>query len=196
MIDHRDSFVHNVEQIVMQEGFTVTTLRPNEVTIEGIERMRPSSIILSPGPGNPFKQKDKFVTSIEVVRRFKDKVPILGVCLGMQIINVAFGGTLRRAKRIYHGIVDEIMVIDRGPLYFDMPERFKATRYHSLVIDKLGEGLVVEAFSLSDGEIMSVRHKRFKVFGTQYHPESVGTLPLGQKLIRNFLTLTKRLGKF
>ncbi len=196
LLDHRDSFVHNIEQLIMQEGFNVVTLRPNEVELSGIERMRPSSIILSPGPGNPFTQKEKFEKSIEVVKKFGKNTPILGICLGMQIINVALGGTLRKAKRVYHGIVDDILVTDPGPLYFDVPERFKATRYHSLVIDKLADGLVVEALSLSDGEIMSVRHKEYKIYGTQYHPESVGTLPLGQKIVRNFLLLTKRLGRF
>ena len=174
----------------------MVTVRPSEIELSGVERIRPSSIILSPGPGNPYTQKNKFEKSIEIVKRFGKNIPILGICLGMQIINVALGGTLRRSKRIYHGIVDEIIVINRGPLYFDIPEKFRATRYHSLVIDKLGDGLIVESLSLSDGEIMSVRHKHYKIFGTQYHPESIGTLPIGQKILRNFLTLTKKIGVF
>jgi len=191
LVDHRDSFVHNVEQIIMDEGFTVATLRQEELSLSAVERLRPLAIVLSPGPGNPHKQRERFKTSIEIVRKFSKKTPVLGVCLGMQIINIAFGGTLRRAKRIYHGVVDEIMVLERGPLFFGVPEKFEGTRYHSLVVDRLGEGLKVEALSASDGEIMAVRHERLKVFGVQFHPESIGTLPLGQRMIRNFLELSK-----
>jgi len=196
LVDHRDSFVHNVEQIIMEEGFAVATLRQEELSPSAAERLRPSAIVLSPGPGNPYAQKDKFETSIRIVNKFKGKVPILGICLGMQIINVALGGTLRKAKRVYHGVVDEIVVKDRGPLFFGLPERFPATRYHSLVVDELGEGLVVEALSLSDGEVMAVRHEELPLFGLQFHPESIGTLPAGQKIIRNFLALSKPLSLF
>ena len=191
LVDHRDSFVHNVEQIIMDEGFSVATLRQEELRPSAVERLRPLAIVLSPGPGNPDKQRERFKVSFELVRRFAGKIPILGICLGLQIINVALGGTLRRAKRIYHGVVDEVVVTEGGPLFFGLPEKFKATRYHSLVIDRLGEGLEVEALSASDGEIMAVRHEKFKLFGVQFHPESIGTLPLGQIMIRNFLELSK-----
>ena len=196
LVDHRDSFVHNVEQIIMEEGYAVATLRQEELSLSAVERLRPSAIVLSPGPGNPHEQRDRFKTSIEIVRKFAGKVPMLGICLGMQIMNVALGGTLRRAKRIYHGVVDEVLVVNGGPLFFGLPEKFKATRYHSLVIDRLGEGLVVEALSASDGEIMAVRHEEHKLFGLQFHPESIGTLPLGQAIIRNFLALSRPFSLF
>ena len=187
LIDHRDSFVHNVEQIVQDLGFTVVTLRQDEVTLSGIERMRPSAIILSPGPGNPYTQRDKFQVSLSVVHRFKGKIPIFGICLGLQLINVAYGGTLRRAKKIYHGIVDEVVKVRESTIYFSLPERFKGTRYHSLAIDKLGEGLEVNAVSLSDGEIMGIEDETSKVYAVQFHPESIGSLPLGRRIISNFL---------
>ncbi len=189
LIDHKDSFVHNVEQIIEELGYVVVTLRQDEVNIRGIERIRPSAIVLSPGPGNPYLQKERFRLSLEVVNKFKGKVPIMGICLGLQIINVAYGGTLRRAKRIYHGIVDEIIKIKESKVLFGIPERFEGTRYHSLVIDKLGEGLEVTTLSSSDGEIMSIEDRVNNVYGVQFHPESIGSLPLGKRIIMNFLNV-------
>ncbi|UXD21586.1 anthranilate synthase subunit II [Ignicoccus pacificus DSM 13166] len=188
LIDHRDSFVHNVEQILQELGAPVVTLRSNEISLRAVDRMRPSAIVLSPGPGNPYTQRDRFRISIEIVKRFHKKIPILGICLGLQIINVAMGGTLRRAKRIYHGIVDEVMKTKDSPIFFGVPERFEGTRYHSLVIDELGRGLKVTALSLSDGEIMAIEGEN--LYGVQFHPESVGSLPLGKKILMNFLNLS------
>jgi len=187
LIDHKDSFVHNVEQIVQELGFAVTTLRQEEVSVSAVERMRPKAIILSPGPGNPYSQQRRFKVSLDIVRRFRAKIPILGICLGLQIINTAYGGSLRRAKKIYHGIVDEIVKVGDSPLFFSLPERFKGTRYHSLVIDELGKGLSVNALSLSDGEIMGIEDPNASIYGVQFHPESIGSLPLGKRIIMNFL---------
>ncbi|WP_217221089.1 anthranilate synthase component II [Ignicoccus islandicus] len=196
LIDHRDSFVHNIEQIVEELGFSVVTLRPEEVSLRGIERIRPSYLILSPGPGNPYLQKERFSKSITLVKEFAGKIPILGVCLGLQIINVARGGTLRRAKRIYHGIVDEVMITKESPIFLGIPQKFKGTRYHSLVIDELGEGLEVSALSLSDGEIMAIQDVENSVYGVQFHPESVGNLAVGKRIISNFLSTSRPLRAF
>ena len=190
VIDHYDSFVYNIVQLLREEGVETVTLRPNDFTINAIERMRPDGIILSPGPGNPYTQKDRFGKSIEIVRRYGRKIPVMGVCLGMQIINVAFNGTLRRAKNIFHGVVDEIM-LKESKIYLGLPKVIKGTRYHSLVVDKIGNGLKVNALSMRDGEVMGVEHEEYPIFGFQFHPESIGSLPMSKMIFRNFVYLMK-----
>ncbi len=190
VVDHYDSFVYNVVQLLREEGVETVTLRPNEFEIKAIERMRPDGIILSPGPGNPYTQRERFGKSIEIVRRFGKKIPIMGVCLGMQIINVAFGGSLRKAKNVYHGVVDQIL-LKESKIYMGMPKKIAGTRYHSLAVDELGKDLKVNALSLKDGEVMGIEHLTYPIYGFQFHPESVGSLPTSKMIFRNFVYIMR-----
>lgn len=186
IVDNYDSFVYNIAHYVAELGSRPLVLRNDEVSVKIVERIRPDRIVISPGPGHPANPRD-VGASIDIVREFAGRVPILGVCLGHQIIGVVFGAEVRRAKTIKHGKTSQVRHMG-GPLYVGVPEVFTAMRYHSLVIDKVPPSLVVDAVSLDDGEVMGVRHVEYPVYGVQYHPESVGT-PLGKKIIKNFLDL-------
>jgi anthranilate synthase/aminodeoxychorismate synthase-like glutamine amidotransferase len=148
--------------------------------------MKPAAIIISPGPGNP----DEAGISLELVKHFSGKLPVLGVCLGHQTIGQAFGGKIIRAKRLMHGKVSEVTGDGKG-LFQGIDRPFKAMRYHSLAIEKesLPKDLIVTATS-DDGEIMGVRHVSHQTEGIQFHPESIMT-PLGKKMLRNFLNSVK-----
>lgn len=184
IIDNYDSFTYNIAQYVGELGSRPLVVRNDEITPAAIERIRPDRIIVSPGPGHPENPRDVGV-SREVVKRMAPKVPILGICLGHQIIGSVFGAKVRHAKTIKHGKTSYIRHMG-GPLYSGVPEVFKAMRYHSLVIDEVPSSLIVEAISLDDGEIMGVRHVEYAVFGVQFHPESIGT-ELGKRILKNFL---------
>ena len=186
IVDNYDSFVYNIAHYVAELGSRPLVLRNDEVSVKIVERIRPDRIVISPGPGHPANPRD-VGASIDIVREFAGRVPILGVCLGHQIIGVVFGAEVRRAKTIKHGKTSQVRHMG-GPLSVGVPEVFTAMRYHSLVIDKVAPSLVVDAVSLDDGEVMGVRHVEYPVYGVQYHPESVGT-PLGKKIIKNFLDL-------
>ena len=183
LIDNYDSFTYNIYQYLRKLNYDVTVKRNNCITVSEIETMKPSHIIISPGPGNP----DDAGVSVEVVNHFKGKIPILGVCLGHQCIGAAFGGEIVRAKKIYHGKSSEIMH-DGKTIFNGLKNPFIATRYHSLVIRKvtLPEELEVSATS-EDGEIMAVRHVTHSIEGVQFHPESIGTA-FGYELFTNFLS--------
>ncbi len=184
VIDNYDSFVYNLVDVLANLGARSIVVRNDEITVRGVERMNPDRIIISPGPGSPLKPRDVGI-SIEVVRRLGWRIPILGVCLGHQVIGVAYGARVRRAKRIMHGKTDTI-IHEGGKLYRGVPREFTAMRYHSLVIDDLPPVLRVEARSATDGEIMGVRHVEHPVHGVQFHPESIGT-PHGPQILKNFL---------
>ena len=186
IIDNYDSFVYNIAQYVAELGSRPVVVRNDEVGIRAIERMRPDRIIISPGPGSPLNPRDVGI-SPDVVMHFAGKVPILGVCLGHQIIGAVFGARVRRARQIMHGKASPVRHMG-GPLYQGVPSEFVAMRYHSLVIDNPPDQLVVDAVSLDDGEIMGVRHVEYPLFGVQYHPESVGT-DVGKRILKNFLDL-------
>jgi anthranilate synthase/phosphoribosyltransferase len=184
IIDNYDSFTYNLYQILSEiSEEPVRVERNDRITLREIELMAPSRIVISPGPGTP---EDAGI-SVEAVRKFSGKLPILGVCLGHQAIGYAFGGRIKRAARIVHGKVEDISLDGKG-LFRNLPSPSAFTRYHSLVIDpeSLPEELEVTAFS-RDGEIMGVRHKRHTVEGIQFHPESVAS-PHGRRLLKNFLT--------
>jgi anthranilate synthase component 2 len=121
-----------------------------------------------------------------VIRQLGKRIPILGICLGHQAIGYAFGAKIRRAKKVFHGKISRIRHNSTTILYDGIPQEFEATRYHSLVIDEVKEPLVINAYSLEDNEIMGVHHIEYRIFGVQFHPESVGT-PLGKKILYNFL---------
>jgi len=187
IIDNFDSFTYNLYQLIGSINPDIKVIRNNEMTVDEIENLCPSHIILSPGPGYP---KDAGVC-IEAVKTLKRSIPILGVCLGHQAICEAYGGTIDHAKKIMHGKQSEILVANTCPLFKKMAGKVKAARYHSLAVkpNTLPENLLVTART-QDDEIMAVMDKDYPVFGVQFHPESILT-PEGIQMIKNFLKLRK-----
>jgi anthranilate synthase component 2 len=183
MIDNYDSFTYNIVQYFGELGEDVRTVRNDEITLEQIAAMKPDRICISPGPKAP---KDAGI-SLDVLREFKGKVPILGVCLGHQAIGEAFGGKVIRAKQVMHGKTSTIAHIGEG-VFEDLPSPFTVIRYHSLAIERssLPACLEVTAWT-DDGEIMGVRHKEYDIEGVQFHPESILS-EHGHALLKNFLT--------
>jgi len=187
MIDNYDSFTYNLVQYLGEIGEDIKVFRNDKITIHEIERLNPERIVISPGPCTP---KEAGV-SVELIKHFSGKVPLLGVCLGHQAIGAAFGGEIVRAQRLMHGKTS--MINHDGKTIFEgLPNPFEATRYHSLVIKKetLPDCLEITAWT-DIGEIMGVRHKKFIVEGVQFHPESILT-KVGKDLLRNFLQLIIR----
>lgn len=184
MIDNYDSFTYNLVQYLGELGEDIKVFRNDRVTIKDIEELRPERIVISPGPCTP---KEAGV-SVDVIKYFAGKIPILGVCLGHQAIGAAFGGDIIRAPRLMHGKTSMIYH-DGKTIYEGLPNPFEATRYHSLVIKKetLPSCLEITAWTDQD-EIMGVRHKEFIVEGVQFHPESILT-KVGKTLLKNFLKL-------
>ena len=184
VIDNYDSFTYNIVQYLGELGADIKVYRNDALTVEKIEELKPERIMISPGPGIPANAG----ISIEAIRAFAGKVPILGVCLGHQAIGEAFGGCVVRAKTLMHGKISEICH-DARTIYRGLPYRFKATRYHSLVIDKdtVPETLEISA-TTPDGVVMGVRHRTWPVEGVQFHPESIMT-EHGKTLFENFLKL-------
>ena len=182
MIDNYDSFTYNLVQYLGELGEDVKVLRNDEITLEGIEKLTPARIVISPGPCTP----DEAGISVPLVRHFAGKVPILGVCLGHQSIGQALGGRIVHARQLMHGKTSAIHHDGRG-VFRGLPDAFTATRYHSLAIERasLPGCLEISAWS-GDGEIMGVRHKAFAVEGVQFHPESILT-EHGHRLLKNFL---------
>jgi para-aminobenzoate synthetase component II len=184
VIDNYDSFTYNLVQYLGELGEKVEVFRNDCVSISQMTELKPKQIIISPGPGVP---GDAGV-SIEVVKAFSGKVPVLGVCLGHQAIGEAFGGKIVRAKSLMHGKTSEICH-DSRTIFSGLPYRFKATRYHSLVIDTDGMPSCLEVSATTpDGVVMGVRHLEYPVEGVQFHPESVMT-EHGKQMLENFLKL-------
>ena len=187
MIDNYDSFTYNLVQYLGELGADVRVFRNDQVTVEQIGEMAPGKIVISPGPCTP----NEAGVSIEAIRAFAGKVPILGVCLGHQSIGQAFGGRIVHARSIMHGKTSMIHHGNSG-VFHGLPEPFEATRYQSLVIEKesLPDCLEVTAWTedseVGIDEIMGVRHKTLPVEGVQFHPESILT-GSGHDLLRNFL---------
>jgi anthranilate synthase/aminodeoxychorismate synthase-like glutamine amidotransferase len=187
MIDNYDSFTFNIVQYVEQMGEDVQVYRNDKITLDGIKKLKPQAIFLSPGPCSPL---DAGIT-VDVVHAFHKTLPILGICLGHQSIGYAFGGDIVRAERIMHGKVSPVNH-DSKTIFAGLPNPFTAGRYHSLVVrpETLPDCLEVSAMT-TEGEIMGFRHKEYPVEGIQFHPESVLT-PQGKRIIRNFLKYTGR----
>ena len=187
MIDNYDSFTYNLVQYLGELGADVQVHRNDRITMEEIERLAPEKIVISPGPCTP----NEAGVSVETIRHFAGRVPILGVCLGHQSIGQAFGGRIVHAGEIMHGKTSMISHADTG-VFRGLPQPFEATRYHSLVIEpaSLPECLEVTAWTedVQGGmdEIMGVRHRDMPVEGVQFHPESILT-EQGHALLRNFL---------
>jgi len=187
MIDNYDSFTYNLVQYLGELGEDITVFRNDKITVPEIEKMQPARIVISPGPCTP---KEAGI-SIETIRHFAGKIPLLGVCLGHQSIGAAFGGEIIRAPRLMHGKTSTIHH-DGRTLFQGLPNPFEATRYHSLLIERDTLPRCLEITAWTDvGEIMGVRHKEFVVEGVQFHPESILTT-VGKDLLRNFLNLGKR----
>ena len=188
MIDNYDSFTFNIVQYLGELGADVLVKRNDEVSIDEIKTLNPERIVISPGPCTP----NEAGVSIEVVKYFCKHKPILGVCLGHQTIGQAFGGKIVSAKKIMHGKTSKI-IHDGDYLFRNIEQKFTATRYHSLVIDpdSLPDSLIITARTDdndNESEIMGVRHKDYKLFGVQFHPESILT-ESGHKLLENFLNV-------
>mgnify|MGYP004703996733 CR=1 FL=1 len=187
MIDNYDSFTYNLVQYLGQLGEEVAVRRNDEITLVEIEAMQPEAIFLSPGPCSP----EQAGITVDVVRTFHPRIPILGVCLGHQAIASAFGGSVVRAGRIMHGKTSPILN-DGRTIFEGLASPFPAGRYHSLLVERetLPDCLEISA-ETEEGEIMGLRHKRWPVEGIQFHPESILT-PGGKRIIRNFLKMLDR----
>lgn len=182
VIDNYDSFVYNLVQYFGEMGETPVVRRNDRVTVTEAEEMRPSRIVISPGPCTPAEAG----VSNDIILAFAGKVPILGVCLGHQCIAAAFGGEIVKAERLMHGKTS--MIHHRCTTIFEgVPDPFEATRYHSLIVrrETLPDCLEVIA-ETAEGEIMAIKHRRFPVWGVQFHPESILTAE-GIRILRNFL---------
>lgn len=190
MIDNYDSFTYNVVQYFAELGADVRVYRNDEITIEQMEALNPDHLVISPGPCTP----NEAGISMKAIEHFAGKLPILGICLGHQSIGQVFGGHIIRAGQVMHGKISDIHHANLG-VFANLPNPYKATRYHSLVIDKnhLPECLEITAWTENqDGsmeEIMGVRHKTLAIEGVQFHPESILT-EHGHALLKNFLTTT------
>ena len=186
MIDNYDSFTYNLVQYFGELGADLKIYRNDALTLKDIARMKPEKIVISPGPGNP----DSAGISVDVIKEYAGKIPLLGVCLGHQCIGQAFGGKIVRAKKLMHGKTSKIKHNGKD-LFKGVEYPFEATRYHSLVIEPktLPKCLNVTAWTY-ENEIMGVRHEKFPLWGVQFHPESILT-SAGKKILKNFLTLKK-----
>jgi anthranilate synthase component II len=184
MIDNYDSFTYNLVQYFGELGEDVRVYRNNKITLDEIEALHPRRVVVSPGPCTP---KEAGV-SVDVIKRFGGRIPLLGVCLGHQSLAVAFGGEVVRAERLMHGKTSRIEH-DGKTIFKDLPNPFEATRYHSLIVKR---STLPSCFEISaetaEGEIMGIRHRSLGIEGVQFHPESILTT-VGKDLLRNFLKL-------
>jgi len=186
MIDNYDSFTYNVVQYCRELGADLKIIRNDEMSVDEIANLHPEKIIVSPGPASP----DEAGITLDVIRYFKDKVPILGICLGHQSIAQVFGGDVVRAKNMMHGKTSIMKQTQQCTLFKDIPQKFIATRYHSLIVDKNSLPDIIEptAFSSDDDEIMALKIKDKEIYGVQFHPESIMS-EYGHEMIGNFLKL-------
>jgi len=187
MLDNYDSFTYNLVQYFGELGEEVTVVRNDQMTVEEIAALDPDLICVSPGPCSPAEAG----ISVELIKHFAGKKPILGVCLGHQSIGAAFGGKIIRAKQIMHGKTSPITHTGTD-VFKGLPSPFTVTRYHSLAIERetLPDCLTVTA-ETDDGEIMGVAHKTLPIYGVQFHPESVLS-EHGHALLKNFLEMNKK----
>jgi anthranilate synthase/aminodeoxychorismate synthase-like glutamine amidotransferase len=184
VIDNYDSFTYNLVQYFGELGADPVVKRNDAVTANEVEKMRPDKIVISPGPGTP---ADAGI-SMDLIRRFGPKLPILGVCLGHQSIGEVYGGKVVRAERLMHGKTSPIRHDGKG-VFAGLPNPFEATRYHSLLVEKKSVPACLEVTAdTAEGEIMGLRHREFPVHGVQFHPESILSKE-GKDLLANFLKM-------
>ena len=183
LIDNYDSFSYNLYQMIGSINPDIKVIRNDEMTVEEIEALNPSRIILSPGPGRP----ENAGVIIDVIKKLKGRFPILGVCLGHQAISMAFGATVTYAPRLMHGKQSEVKIDTEDKIFKGLPERINVARYHSLIADPdtIPEELKVTAVT-DEGEVMAVSHKDYPIYGLQFHPESILT-PEGKTILNNFI---------
>ena len=186
IIDNYDSFTFNLYQLIGEINPDIKVVRNDKLTIEDIRAMQPDHIIISPGPGNP-KQAG---ICLEVIRQLAGEFPILGVCLGHQVIGTVYGASVKKGSRPMHGKVTEIHNHGTG-VFAGLPEKYKVTRYHSLIVreDSIPEEYQVDAVS-DDGAVMGISHKTLPLYGVQFHPEAVLT-EYGHELLENFCKIAE-----
>ena len=186
MIDNYDSFTYNLVQYLRELGEDVVVYRNDKITLAEIEALKPQRLVISPGPCTP----NEAGISVEVIKYFAGKLPILGVCLGHQSVGQAFGGRIVRAERLMHGKTS-LVFHDNRELFDGLPNPFDATRYHSLLVERSSfpACLEITAWTAED-EIMGLRHRDLPVWGMQFHPESILTVT-GMDMLRNFIEMTK-----
>ena len=182
LIDNYDSFTFNLYHYISSLDAKVDVIRNDKINTKSILKKKYNKIVISPGPGNPNQSGN----CLNIVKKLYKKIPILGVCLGHQIIGQVFGCKIVQAKKLMHGKTSKIKSLDLGILK-KLPKNFEATRYHSLIIDKksLSKDLMITAYS-EDSVIMGIMHKKYNVHGVQFHPESIKT-PIGMKILKNFI---------
>lgn len=186
MIDNYDSFTYNVVQYCKELGADLKVIRNDELTIEEIKKLNPEKIVLSPGPSTP----DDAGVTLDVIKAFADTTPIFGICLGHQSIAQAFGGEVIRAQNMMHGKTSQVHIDADTPIFETLPKEFRATRYHSLTVNKenLPDNIIATSHSTDDIEIMSLQIKDKPIYGVQFHPESIMS-EYGHKMLENFLKL-------
>jgi len=186
MIDNYDSFTYNVVQYCRELGADLKIIRNDEMTIDEIKALNPEKIILSPGPATP----NEAGVTLDVIKEFADTTPIFGICLGHQSIAQAFGGEVVRAKNMMHGKTSQVAIDKETPIFKDLPSEFRATRYHSLIVNKdnLPDNIIATSHSKDDDEIMSLQIKDKPIYGVQFHPESIMS-EYGHEMLDNFLKL-------
>ena len=186
MIDNYDSFTYNVVQYCLELGANLKVIRNDELTVDEIKELHPEKIIISPGPATP----NEAGVTLEVIKEFADTTPIFGICLGHQSIAQAFGGEVIRAKNMMHGKTSQVEIDKETVIFKGLPEEFRATRYHSLTVNQenLPAHIVPTSYSKDDHEIMSLEIKDKKVYGVQFHPESIMS-EHGYEMLDNFLKL-------
>ena len=189
MIDNYDSLTYNIVQYCLELGADLKVIRNDELTVNEITALNPEKIIISPGPATP---NDAGIC-LEVIEKFSDTTPILGICLGHQSIAQVFGGEVIRAPKMMHGKTSEIEVLCEDVLFNNLPKQMTETRYHSLTVNKenLPKNIIVTSKSLDDDEIMSLKIKDKDIYGVQFHPESVMS-EYGHEIIGNFLKLSNK----
>ena len=188
IIDNYDSFTYNLVHYVEEHNYKVQVFRNDKITLQKIRKLKPKKIIISPGPCTPVEAG----ISIDLIKYFYKKFPILGVCLGHQSIGQAFNAKIVKASKIMHGKVST--VTNKGSEIFKgLPKKFDATRYHSLVIknNTLPEYFKIISDTIDDNKkvIMGIQHIKYPIYGVQFHPESIATTPYGKKIIKNFLEI-------
>jgi anthranilate synthase component 2 len=187
MIDNYDSFTYNIVQYCNELGADLKVVRNDEVSIEEIKKMNPEKIIISPGPASP----NEAGISLDVVEKLgKEETPILGICLGHQTIAQVFGGEIVEAENMMHGKTSQIGLSGESKIFNDIPNEFRATRYHSLVVNKdnLPKEIEPLAWSLDDKELMAIKIQNLPIYGIQFHPESIMS-EFGHEMLDNFLKL-------
>ena len=187
LIDNYDSFTFNLYHYLSSLKTNLEVFRNDQITENDIIKKKYNKIVISPGPGNP----NQAGNCLRIVKKLYKKIPILGVCLGHQIIGQVFGSKIIQAKKLMHGKTSKIKSLSAGILK-NLPKSFEATRYHSLIIDKktLSKDLKITALT-KDGIIMGIMHKKYNIHGVQFHPESIKTT-IGIKILRNFINYKKK----